>query len=255
MKHYKISGKVLSFAALAMFSSVVHAESETASDFNGKGKVAVKVKNTLDIVEQSQLNFGLIAAVASETGMASLTLNPTDGTLGTPTFSGKASITSIDSTGVSPGIFLVTNAAKYTDLNIEVPTSDVNLVMASGGLDSLAFKLGNFTAAVGNEVVALTGDSYTFKNGDQTKTPLYEHGGKYYTDATKTTEVTSDVDPATTTGGAGKARTNENGSLELKVGATLSTVKHNDGDSGTSDASSAYTDAVYSGTYAVIIKY
>ncbi len=252
MKHYKFNGKVLSFAALTMFASVVHAEGETASDFNGKGKVAVKVKNTLDIVEQSQLNFGLIAAVASQTGTASLALNATDGTLGSPTKENGASITSIDSTGISPGTFLVTNAAKYTDLNIELPTSDVDLVMDGAGPNSPAFKLGSFTAAVGNDAVNLSGTPYYYKKDDIKKTPLYKKGDKYYVSKTDLTEVKKDErEPdAFAGGGVGKATTDGNGNLELKVGATLSTIKPQKG-----DATVAYADAVYNGTYAVIIKY
>lgn len=254
MKHYKINGKVLSCAALAVFASVAHAEGETAPDFNSKGKVAVKVKNTLDIVEQSQLNFGLIAAVASELNTASLPLNATTGTLGTPTNSGSASITSIDNTSVSPGIFQVANAAKYTDLNIELPTSDVNLVMGNAGPGSLAFKLSNFTAAVGNDAVTLAGDRYHFETGDKDQKPLYEEGGKYFTDSGKGTEVTNTTE-GTTTGGAGKAKTDGNGNLELKVGATLSTITYDDSVTDTKDGPTAYSDAVYNGTYAVIIKY
>lgn len=206
------NNKKLAYAALAVFASSAYAEG-VAPEFNGKGTASVEVKNTLDIVETASLNFGTIAAVAGDDTAAAATLKlvPATGELtsdiaGTQSADKTAgSITAIDKTNVSPGIFTVSNAAKYTNLNITLPkdADTIELKMENAAPESLKFTLSNFEAATNDGPVKLTD-------------------------------------------GKGPARTDSNGNLVLLVGATLSTEKA---------GSAAYDDAVYSGTYAVTIKY
>ncbi|BDR12078.1 DUF4402 domain-containing protein [Vibrio sp. STUT-A11] len=186
------NNKKLAYAALAVFASSAYAEG-VAPEFNGKGTASVEVKNTLDIVETASLNFGTIAAVAGDDAtLATLKLDPASGELtatsvtATDVAKKVGSITPIDKTNVSPGTFTVSNAARYTDLNIALPkdTETIELKMENAAPESLKFTLGKFTAYANDKAVGL----------DDTT-------------------------------GAGKARTDENGNLVLLVGATLSTEK------------------------------
>lgn len=178
----------LAYAALAVFASSAYAEG-TAPQFNGKGKASVEVRNTLDIVETTSLNFGTIAAVAgSDSAVATLVLNPENNELTTPTVTANdskivGSITPIDKTNASRGVFTVSNAAKYTDLNVKLPTAAIDMGMDNAAPGSLNFTLDTFTAYANEKAVELDGT------------------------------------------GSGKARTNASGDLVLLVGATLNTVQ------------------------------
>ena len=184
------NNKKLAYAALAVFASSAYAEG-VAPEFNGKGTASVEVRNTLDIVETASLNFGTIAAVAGsgDANAATLVLDPSTGELTTTATADSGSITPIDKTNVSPGTFTVSNAARYTNLNITLPkdADTIELKMENAAPESLKFTLGKFTAYANDKAVELN---------------------------------------ATT--GAGKARTDENGNLVLLVGATLNTQKAGD---------------------------
>jgi len=184
------NNKKLAYAALAVFASSAYAEG-VAPEFNGKGTASVEVKNTLDIVETTSLNFGTIAAVAGsdDTNAATLVLDPSTGEVTAKATADSGSITPIDKTNVSPGTFTVSNAARYTNLNITLPkdADTIELKMENAAPESLKFTLGKFTAYANDKAVEL--------------------------DATT---------------GAGKARTDENGNLVLLVGATLNTQKAGD---------------------------
>lgn len=184
------NNKKLAYAALAVFASSAYAEG-VAPEFNGKGTASVEVKNTLDIVETTSLNFGTIAAVAGsdDTNAATLVLDPSTGEVTAKATADSGSITPIDKTNVSPGTFTVSNAARYTNLNITLPkdADTIELKMENAAPESLKFTLGKFTAYANDKAVELN---------------------------------------ATT--GAGKARTDENGNLVLLVGATLNTQKGGD---------------------------
>ncbi|AXT72115.1 DUF4402 domain-containing protein [Vibrio natriegens] len=184
------NNKKLAYAALAVFASSAYAEG-VAPEFNGKGTASVEVKNTLDIVETTSLNFGTIAAVAGsdDTNAATLVLDPSTGEVTAKATADSGSITPIDKTNVSPGTFTVSNAARYTNLNITLPkdADTIELKMENAAPESLKFTLGKFTAYANDKAVEL--------------------------DATT---------------GAGKARTDENGNLVLLVGATLNTQKGGD---------------------------
>ncbi|MBR9875085.1 MAG: hypothetical protein GYB23_12540 [Vibrionaceae bacterium] len=186
------NNKKLAYAALAVFASSAYAEG-VAPEFNGKGTASVEVRNTLDIVETASLNFGIIAAVAGDDAtVATLVLAPDTGELtatsatAADTAKKVGSITPIDKTNVSPGTFTVSNAARYTNLNITLPkpADNIELKMENAAPDSLKFTLGKFTAYANDKKV--------------------------------------DLD---TTTGAGKATTDGNGNLVLLVGATLNTVQ------------------------------
>ena len=184
------NNKKLAYAALAVFASSAYAEG-VAPEFNGKGTASVEVRNTLDIVETASLNFGTIAAVAGSdnTNVATLVLDPSTGEVTATATADSGSITPIDKTNVSPGTFTVSNAARYTNLNITLPkdADTIELKMENAAPESLKFTLGKFTAYANDKAVELN---------------------------------------ATT--GAGKARTDENGNLVLLVGATLNTQKGGD---------------------------
>ena len=184
------NNKKLAYAALAVFASSAYAEG-VAPEFNKKGTASVEVKNTLDIVETTSLNFGTIAAVAGsdDTNAATLVLDPSTGEVTAKATADSGSITPIDKTNVSPGTFTVSNAARYTNLNITLPkdADTIELKMENAAPESLKFTLGKFTAYANDKAVELN---------------------------------------ATT--GAGKARTDENGNLVLLVGATLNTQKGGD---------------------------
>ncbi len=185
------NNKKLAYAALAVFASSAYAEG-VAPEFNGKGTASVEVRNTLDIVETASLNFGTIAAVAGDDAtVATLVLAPDTGELTATSATAAAtdkkvgSITPIDKTNVSPGTFTVSNAAKYTDLNITLPksTDNIELKMENAAPESLKFTLGEFKAFANEKAVPLSAD------------------------------------------GVGKGRTDNNGNLVLLVGATLQTVQ------------------------------
>lgn len=184
------NNKKLAYAALAVFASSAYAEG-VAPEFNGKGTASVEVRNTLDIIETASLNFGTIAAVAGSdnTNVATLVLDPSTGEVTATAAADSGSITPIDKTNVSPGTFTVSNAARYTNLNITLPkdADTIELKMENAAPESLKFTLGKFTAYANDQAVEL--DSAT---------------------------------------GAGKARTDENGNLVLLVGATLNTQKAGD---------------------------
>ncbi|ANQ18269.1 DUF4402 domain-containing protein [Vibrio natriegens] len=181
------NNKKLAYAALAVFASSAYAEG-VAPEFNGKGTASVEVRNTLDIVETASLNFGTIAAVAGsdDTNAATLVLDPSTGEVTATATADSGSITPIDKTNVSPGTFTVSNAARYTNLNITLPkdADTIELKMENAAPESLKFTLGKFTAYANDQAVELDGAT-----------------------------------------GAGKARTDENGNLVLLVGATLNTQK------------------------------
>ncbi|MGI9898075.1 DUF4402 domain-containing protein [Vibrio natriegens] len=181
------NNKKLAYAALAVFASSAYAEG-VAPEFNGKGTASVEVRNTLDIVETASLNFGTIAAVAGSdnTNVATLVLDPSTGEVTATATADSGSITPIDKTNVSPGTFTVSNAARYTNLNITLPkdADTIELKMENAAPESLKFTLGKFTAYANDQAVELDGAT-----------------------------------------GAGKARTDENGNLVLLVGATLNTQK------------------------------
>ncbi|MFW8628794.1 DUF4402 domain-containing protein [Vibrio natriegens] len=172
------NNKKLAYAALAVFASSAYAEG-VAPEFNGKGTASVEVKNNLDIVETASLNFGTIAAVAGDDDKAAATLKlvPATGELtsdivGTQTTDKTAgSITPIDKTNASPGTFTVSNAAKYTALNIKLPKDDdtIELKMENAAPTSLKFILSNFEAATNDGPVTLKdgkGPATTDGNGN-----------------------------------------------------------------------------------------
>lgn len=150
------NNKKLACTALALFASSVCAETPA---FNGKGTASVEVRNTLDIVETASLNFGVIAAVAGDNdSVAQLKLAPSTGELTNEGTNPSGSITPIDKTAASPGIFTVSNAAKYADLNITLPksTQPVALKMENAAPGSLDFVLSDFTATSSDKEIVLT---------------------------------------------------------------------------------------------------
>ncbi|MFN1551875.1 DUF4402 domain-containing protein [Vibrio natriegens] len=190
------NNKKLAYAALAVFASSAYAEG-VAPEFNGKGTASVEVRNTLDIVETASLNFGTIAAVAgNDTTVATLKLDPASGEVtaasGTATATDKkvGSITPIDKTNVSPGTFTVSNAARYTDLNIDLTqTKDVELKMDNAAPESLFFTLTNFDVVANEKPVTLASNKGQAKT-DGTGTLLLRVGATLNTTTTKNTAGT-----------------------------------------------------------------
>ncbi len=179
----------LAYAALVVFASSAYA-ADDAPKFNGKGKASVEVRNTLDIVETASLNFGTIAAVAGKDGtLATLELNPESGKLkadnGEADNAGR--ITPIDETGVSQGIFTVSNAAKFTDLNVKLPEGSIDMTMDSPPPGALKFTLDTFKAFANDSLVDFTngvGQATTDENGNLV----------LFVGATLKTQQVSDVD-------------------------------------------------------------
>lgn len=190
------NNKKLAYAALAVFASSAYAEG-VAPEFNGKGTASVEVRNTLDIVETASLNFGTIAAVAGDDDKATATLklDPASGEVTaapvTATDGKKAgSITPIDKTNVSPGTFTVSNAARYTDLNIDLTqTKDVELKMDNAAPESLFFTLTNFDVVANEKPVTLASNKGQAKT-DGTGTLLLRVGATLNTTTTKNTAGT-----------------------------------------------------------------
>lgn len=190
------NNKKLAYAALAVFASSAYAEG-VAPEFNGKGTASVEVRNTLDIVETASLNFGTIAAVAgNDTTVATLRLDPASGEVtaasGTAADTAKkvGSITPIDKTNVSPGTFTVSNAARYTDLNIDLTqTKDVELKMDNAAPESLFFTLTDFDVVANEKPVTLASNKGKAKT-DGTGILLLRVGATLNTTTTKNTAGT-----------------------------------------------------------------
>ncbi|MCF7483588.1 hypothetical protein L3V31_17955 [Vibrio sp. J1-1] len=189
------NNKKLAYAALAVFASSAYAEG-VAPEFNGKGTASVEVRNTLDIVETASLNFGTIAAVAgNDTTMATLKLDPASGEVTAASVTaaeGKkaGSITPIDKTNVSPGTFTVSNAARYTDLNIDLTqTKDVELKMDNAAPESLFFTLTDFDVVANEKPVTLASNKGKAKT-DGTGILLLRVGATLNTTTTKNTAGT-----------------------------------------------------------------
>ena len=159
-------------------------------EFIDTAKASVTVANSFILSKgATELNFGTIRAVNEDSQTASVVLDPSTGTKGTPTSTGGNALIQNLASGTA-AVFEITNAAPSTPLTISLPSTDITLspTTTSGGP---SFTVGTFVAylpSTGSTYVT-DGDLQTDSSGAAT----FRVGATLTTDSsTSTTAYESD---------------------------------------------------------------
>jgi hypothetical protein len=137
----------------ALLATTTLVSANTFAEESINGTASVTVQNAFDLVETTQLSFGVVTAVkasadpvttsGSETYNPTITMNP-DGT--TDSADGDANLGTLNQiTAGTPATFDVSNVASFTAMKITLPTTAVSLKASNGNTAAGEFSLSTFT--------------------------------------------------------------------------------------------------------------